>query len=367
MQICYDYQIFAAQKYGGISRYFVEIATRIRRYPNAKVQVVAPLYRCNLLDEKRGQIPVVGAHFTGTFERATGLCMAVGKVVTKAIGSFYHPDLVHETFYSQTTTMRTGRKTVISFYDAVAELFPLSPSKQPGPLPVRRAAFDRADHVICISQNTQADLTRLYNIDPAKMSVIPLATSIVASKQEPVAVSEPFFLFVGGRWGYKNFLGFAEAYYASNLHKSHKVICFGGDGFANHELSRLNEIGVPLDRFEIIDGDDELLARYYAAAVAFIYPSLYEGFGIPLLEAMECSCPVLCSNTSSMPEVAGDAALYFEPSNIASMSDAMLKIANSPEERQRLIVKGKERVKRFSWDKCAQETYAVYERLLSNA
>ncbi|HEY2470441.1 MAG TPA: glycosyltransferase family 1 protein [Terracidiphilus sp.] len=367
MQICYDYQIFAAQRYGGISRYFVEIATRLQRFPSTNVQVIAPLYRCKLLDEKRGQIPVLGTHFNGTFERSTGLCMAVGKIVTKAVAGFYRPDLVHETFYSRTRTVRTGRKTVISFYDAVAELFPLPPSNQQGPMPVRQAAFDRADHLICISQNTRTDLIRLYNVDPAKVSVIPLATSMVPSKQAPAAVAEPFFLFVGGRWGYKNFLGFAEAYYASKLYKSHKVICFGGDPFASHEVRRLNELGIPLDRFEIIDGDDELLARYYAAAVAFVYPSLYEGFGIPLLEAMECSCPVLCGNTSSMPEVAGDAALYFDPSDISSMGNALLKIASSPEERQRLIEKGKERVKLFSWDKCAQETYAVYERVLSNA
>src|ERR1700749_3999956 len=100
MQICYDYQIFAAQKYGGISRYIVEIASRIQQYPDARVQIIAPLYRCKLLDEKRRRLPVVGAYFAGDFDKATGFCMKIGKFFNKAIAGFYRPDIVHETYYS---------------------------------------------------------------------------------------------------------------------------------------------------------------------------------------------------------------------------------------------------------------------------
>jgi glycosyltransferase involved in cell wall biosynthesis len=107
------------------------------------------------------------------------------------------------------------------------------------------------------------------------------------------------------------------------------------------------------------------LAKYYAAAEAFVYPSLYEGFGIPLLEAMECSCPVLCSNNSSLPEVAGDAAIYFDARDTQDMSNAMLRVVQSSGERHRLISLGKRRVKQFSWDICARQTYAVYEKVLS--
>jgi glycosyltransferase involved in cell wall biosynthesis len=226
-------------------------------------------------------------------------------------------------------------------------------------------AFDRADHLICISNNTRADLIRLYGVDPARVSVIHLASSIVPSNKPPLTPDEPFFLFVGGRWGYKNFLGLAQAYRDSGLYKSHKVICFAAGSFASHELQRLNELDLPLDRFEIIDGDDDLLARYYASAVALVYPSLYEGFGIPPLEAMACGCPVICCNSSSMPEVAGDAALFCDASEPSALSQAMLKLANSPSKRQELVQKGFERVRQFSWDRCAEETFAVYERLLS--
>jgi glycosyltransferase involved in cell wall biosynthesis len=366
MQICYDYQIFAAQKYGGISRYIVEIASRIHRLPDAQVRVIAPLYRSKLLEDRRSQIPVVGTYVSRSFRRVTGLCLRVDAILSKTYQGSYRPDIVHETFYSPKSTIASAGKTVITVHDTIAELFADFPSNPPGPLPIRKAAFDRADHLICISQNTRTDLIRLYGIDPSKISVISLASSIVPSTQPPLSDAEPFFLYVGGRWGYKNFLGFAEAYKNSNLYKTHKVVCFGGDTFAAHESACLHELNLPLDRFEIVDGDDDLLSRYYAAAVALVYPSRYEGFGIPILEAMQCHCPVLCGDSSSLPEVAGDAASYFDAADSSAIASAMSKVANSPEERQRLIQKGRERVKLFSWDKCAQQTHAVYQQLASN-
>jgi glycosyltransferase involved in cell wall biosynthesis len=92
----------------------------------------------------------------------------------------------------------------------------------------------------------------------------------------------------------------------------------------------------------------------------------YEGFGIPLLEAMECGCPVLCGDSGSLPEVGGDAALYFNAANTSAIAAAMLTIAQSPSERSQLVHRGKDRAKHFSWDICAQQTFAIYERLTSN-
>lgn len=366
MRICYDYQIFAAQKYGGISRYFVEIASRIGQFQDAGVRVIAPLYRCKFLEEKRSLIPVSGTYLSRNFSRATGFCMAVDKVLSVLYARSSTPHIVHETYYSRDATLRSAGKRILTVHDTIAELFPDPPSIPRGPSPVRKAAFARADHLICISRNTRADLIRLYGVDPHKISVIPLASSIGPSSKPPLTSREPFFLYVGGRWGYKNFLGFAQAYRESDFYRSHRVVCFGGDKFAQHEIQRLKELELSLDRFEVVDGDDDLLARYYASAVALVYPSLYEGFGIPILEAMACGCPVLCSSSSSMPEVAGEAAMYFDPSDTSAIGSAMLKITSSPEERRALIAKGKERVKLFSWDKCARDTYAIYQKVLSD-
>ena len=156
------------------------------------------------------------------------------------------------------------------------------------------------------------------------------------------------------------------AFAQSQLFKTHQLVCFGGGQLRADEYKRIDQLGVPRDRVVSVTGDDAKLASYYATAEAFVYPSIYEGFGIPLLEAMECGCPVLCGNSSSIPEVAGDAAMYFNARDTQEMAAALKNIVQSPSVRLSLISRGKERVKQFSWDVCAQQTYSVYEKLLTN-
>ena len=119
-----------------------------------------------------------------------------------------------------------------------------------------------------------------------------------------------------------------------------------------------------MDRITHINGDENLLRSLYKNAEFFIYTSKYEGFGIPILESFSQNCPVLCSNTSSLPEVAGDAAIYFNPDDYTSISEAIEKIIYSNNEKGNLIKKGRERLKLFSWEKCAEETNKVYKKIL---
>ena len=225
--------------------------------------------------------------------------------------------------------------------------------------------YSRVNHIICISENTRRDLLRLYEIDPEKVSVVYHGSSLNPPAERPVRNVEPFFLYVGERAGYKNFFGLVEAFAQSQLCKTHQLVCFGGGPLRANEYKRIEQFGVPRNRVLSVTGDDAKLASYYATAEAFVYPSIYEGFGIPVLEAMQCDCPVLCSNSSSIPEVAGDAAMYFDARDIQQMAVALQKMVQSPEERLLLISKGKERVKQFSWDICAQQTYSVYEKALA--
>ena len=113
-----------------------------------------------------------------------------------------------------------------------------------------------------------------------------------------------------------------------------------------------------------ISGNDTLLANLYTNAHAFVYPSLYEGFGIPLLEAMSLRCPVVCSNTSSLPEVAGEAAEFFDPYDVAHIIYSLEKVVYSNSISTDLLRLGLERVKKFSWDRCASQTYEIYSTLL---
>jgi glycosyltransferase involved in cell wall biosynthesis len=283
---------------------------------------------------------------------------------SRVLSSAYRPDIVHETFYSRNRTSTSSAKTIITVYDLFQEIYQADSPETNKTIDIRKAAFRRADHLICISESTRTDLIRLYEVDADKVSVIHLASSLTAPVDPVVAVGEPFFLYVGYRFTHKNFYGLLAAFAESLVFKTHKLVCCG-DRFNEEEQKRIKELGIPRDRIVLVDrGDDDLLSRYYASAEAFVCPSLYEGFGIPLLEAMECACPIICSNAGSIPEVAGDAAIYFDPKDIHSISNAMLRVAQSPRERSELIMKGKVRAKQFSWDICAQQTYSVYARLL---
>ena len=142
------------------------------------------------------------------------------------------------------------------------------------------------------------------------------------------------------------------------------LICFGGGEFTKAELTLFKELGLKENQIRQCSGDDQLLARLYTSASVFVYPSLYEGFGIPPLEAMSYKCPVVCSDSSSIPEVVGDAGEFFDPYSIESISLAIERVVESNILSNDLIRKGNDRLKLFSWDKCANETLKVYKSLI---
>ena len=139
---------------------------------------------------------------------------------------------------------------------------------------------------------------------------------------------------------------------------------FGGGGLTSFEHQLVVASGLRPGQVTHMGGEDETLAALYKQAAALIYPSLYEGFGIPPLEAMAVGCPVICSNSSSLPEVVGEAAETFDPSNEESMRAAIEHVLGSPSRRNVLIEAGWARYPLFTWEKCAQETEAIYRKLL---
>ncbi len=142
------------------------------------------------------------------------------------------------------------------------------------------------------------------------------------------------------------------------------MVCFGGGNFSKQELALMESLNISQDKIKYMSGTDDLLACLYASAAVFVCPSLYEGFGIPPLEAMSFGCPVVCSNTSSLPEVVGDAAELFDPASEVSMRTAIEQVVSNPEIAQILVKRGYERIKQFSWEKCAHETFNVYNKIL---
>ena len=185
-----------------------------------------------------------------------------------------------------------------------------------------------ADRIIAISGSTKRDILRFFpETDPAKISVVHLGASMPAVDESlPSPAEVDYVLFVGSRGGYKNFLRFVEAMRpVLEARKDICVLCIGGGGFT---ASELEAIGSLRSRYCQASADDETLARAYAHALCFVFPSEYEGFGIPLLESFACNCPLVCAKSSSFPEVAGGAAEYFDPLSVDEMSAAILRVVD---------------------------------------
>lgn len=363
MRIGYDYQAFL-RRHGGVSRYFAELVRDLNGRPGVAATVVAPVYVNRYLLTPGIRRHVRGFflpfEFRGSARLAGELSAALQSVLSPRRGF----DVVHETYYSQRPLGR-GRVRVLTVYDMIHELFPQDFADSAQVTAAKRVAVERADHVICISETTRQDAIRLLGIAPERTSVTYLACSpdSPTAGPRPSLNVGPFVLYVGPRGGYKNFAVLLEAFGASREINRHlSLVAFGGGAFSDEERRAI-------DRFELgsrvrqVNGDDEILSAYYEAALAFVYPSRYEGFGIPPLEAMARGCPVVCSNAGSIREVVGDAGAGFEPDDSARLRSILEQILADRDYAAQLRDRGFACVARYSWAKCASETLQIYERL----
>jgi glycosyltransferase involved in cell wall biosynthesis len=378
--IVYDYQVFSFQKYGGISRYFHEISSRIAQISERDVRIIAPLYvneyfRGSSQSNKLMQGLKINKP-EGISSRSTQKSIPkvinprdiINQQISNILISVYNPDIIHETYFTTKSIGTKKHKRVITVHDMIHEKF--APSKDPtGELAKTKAiAIDRADRIICVSKNTRKDLIEILGVDEAKVSTIYHGSTpncnIDRDIEQIPQIEKPYLLYVGERDGYKNFISLLRVYNNSEkLKQDFQLVCFGAGKFSGEEIQTIQEFQLEGKVLQL-SGSDDILAQLYRQAAVFIYPSLYEGFGIPPLEAMSCGCPVVCSNVSSIPEIVGDAGEYFDPYDLDSMSYAIEKVVYSEITASNLKRLGYERVKLFSWDLCAEQTNEVYQSLL---
>jgi len=205
----------------------------------------------------------------------------------------------------------------------------------------------------------------MYNLKSKKVKVIYLANSLKYDINEKSIIDGKYILYIGDRRSYKNFAIMLKLFEINpSLKDDYKLICCGGGEFTKAETDMISKAGLQ-NTFIQVRANDKKMANLYKHAVAFVYPSKYEGFGIPLLEAMYYDCPIVASNVGSLPEIGGNAGLYFNPDSPEELSSCIETVINDTNIRNDLIQKGREREKLFSWDKCAEETYSFYEEILS--
>ena len=238
-----------------------------------------------------------------------------------------------------------------------------------------RWSVTTARKVIAVSQATADDVQRFYAVPAAKISVIHEAGShqmptISAEQRHQVlqahGVKRPFALFVGTLQPRKNLSRLIQAYafLRARQHIAWDLLLVGQAGWASQSLHELTAALGLVDHVHFLAYvEDAIMPAFFAAAQFFCFPSLFEGFGLPVLEAQSYGVPVMTANNSSLPEVAGDAALLVDPTDVDAIANAMLRLSQDEELRQHLIRAGYENVKRFSWEQAAAQTLAVLEEV----
>jgi glycosyltransferase involved in cell wall biosynthesis len=236
----------------------------------------------------------------------------------------------------------------------------------------------RANHIISVSEHTKRDLIAAYGLVPSKVTVVreaasshfcPQSSEVIASVRSRYGLPERYLLFVGTVEPRKNLgrlLSAFESAHAEGL--ADGLVIVGQRGWLYDDFFAQLEKSPVRDRV-ILPGyvDDRDLPALYAGARVFAFPSVYEGFGLPVLEAMACGVPVAASNASSIPEIGGDAAMYFDPLDVRSMSDALFRLLRDSELQGELRSQGLARAASFSWERAAMETRAVYDAVLAGA
>lgn len=366
--IIYDHQTFIAQEFGGISRYFCELAARVHRTEGFKARVVAPLHYNAYLPEC--PVPQSAMRMPLRFRGESRVYRLINEALSPILTATASPSLVHQTYYSPLPSRKSRTPIVLTVFDMIHELFPDNFPLTDPIVQCKSACVAAADHILCISQSTANDLMRLFGVPAEKISVTYLAYSDIFA-QTAVATEvpphvRPYVLYVGQRGGYKNFETALRAYASSaRLRQEFDLVTFGGPAsFSATEQATITNLSLRPGSVVRLGGADKDLARAYRHARAFIYPSRYEGFGIPPLEAMASGCVTVCSDSSSIPEVVGDAGLLFNPDDIDAARQSLEDACFDEVLRAQLLARGRARVREFSWDRCAHETVNAYRQMI---
>jgi glycosyltransferase involved in cell wall biosynthesis len=367
MKILYDHQIFTYQQYGGISRYFYELISRFDDCYNTCD--VATLYSSNAYyNEKHNSklnkyLPDYQFRGKERIKSNFNIRKSLNEVKK---GDF---DVFHPTYYDDYFLDRINDKPfVVTFYDMIHEKFSNQFETLKSDTKIyenKKRLLSSSSKIIAISETTKNDIMEFFDVDASKIDVVYLGNSLQNFDIGNIPlVEDDYILFVGNRGNYKNFDFFVSAIVQFLIDTNLKLICAGGGEFTIHEQTLIQKL--KLENHVVFKriSSDNVLANYYAHALFFCFPSLYEGFGIPILESFACGCPSLLSNGGSLPEIGGEAALYFDPTNAESLRKAVEELINCSVLRKNLKEKGFERLKQFSWDTTFYQTLEVYKSVV---
>lgn len=364
MTIRYDYQIFCEQPYGGISRYYYELIYRLQQKPGIHIQLDILSADNIFLEQLKGRNFWNEIQFKGKKD--------ISRLLSNAYDSFaarMQPyDVFHPTYYSRSSLNRaSGKPMVITIHDMIDEKFHQNQSAYEEIIALRARHIKQATKIIAVSENTRNDLIDLCGVDPAKIETIYHGNSFfnnLERRSTPAVTEFKYILYTGKRYAYKNFDKMLQSLIPiMQEDQSLRLICAGGGAFKNTELNQLSHHHLTDRVLYYPIHSDEQLSSLYNHAELMIYPSLYEGFGLPIIEAFACGCPVVTSSGSSTGEIAGDAAVLINPNDTTDMTQKISKVLYDLPLQKELVALGHNRAHLFNWDKTANQTLKLYQSI----
>lgn len=364
IRVGFDDQIFEAQRRGGVSKYFVEL---IEQLPRHGIQpIVLSTQTRNVHLQESGLIPATPRRSPAAERAAWASWRVVGHPRSPP-----HPrpqlDVMHHTFTHPAYLHGWRGPRVVTVYDMTPELFP-EYFKLGNPHLAKRRYVEASDAVIAISRNTAGDMVRLYDLEglQEKTTVVHLGVDgrfFVGRDDTALSLPQHYLLFVGVRSGYKDFSTALAAWSRLAVHDQRlEFVVVGGGPFSRSEQRRIAESGDAASVHHLVPDDDQIVEVYRRAA-ALVFPSRYEGFGLPTLESLATGTPVVLADASCSREVGGAAALYFAQGDVDELVDRLAR-AMSPEFRASIRLEGPAHSEEFSWDRTAALTADIYRRVV---
>ena len=379
LKILYDYQIFAYQKYGGISRYFVEQLKVLNFYYSIATKLIVYNNKNYYLDNMNKDFYDIKTKNNLIYNSISKYCHKDINELNSLINIYrkHSYDVFHPTYYNPyfiNTINKIKKPYVLTVHDMIHELFDEQNVVGDKTKDWKRDTIGEAKRIIAVSENTKKDILKFYDIDPKIIDVVyhgvtSLGDCVLTDSEykrfKNTVLDKEYILYVGNRSGYKNFGELIKAF--SVIVKSYPnlyLVCVGGGKFTNKEKTLISLHGIDKNILNIWCVDT-VLDQIYKNAICLVCLSLYEGFGLPIIEAFSKKCPVILSNKSCHPEIAQDGGIYFEPSeNGDDLVDKLDMLLNDIDKTNGYINKGYIRSKHFTWIESATKTKEVYEKCL---
>ncbi len=374
MKILFDTEIFELQIFGGISLYVTKLLDSF--YQDGNIEPILPLiYSDNYYLKEFRKIKSLKIKEEDFFlkKQLTKFLYFLNRQKTIKALNQKKFDIFHPTYFNNYFLKHLKEKPyVLTVHDMTNEAVPeffVFDKRANQSIKIKKKLIENAAGIISISENTKKDILRFCNVKEDKIDLIYHGCPFnnIDNHERPEGLPEKYILFIGQRAKYKNFYNFLASISEILLQdKDLYLLTVGGNDFNKSELDFIKKLDLKHKIIKKPVQSHSQLIAYYKQALCFVFPSVYEGFGFPILESFQCGCPLVCSDTSSFPEVAGDGAEYFDPYYENSIKDAVLKVLNNVNHRQKLIAKGYERLKLFSWQHTAELTKKTYRKVLEN-